>query len=48
MSNTAELKARKWLAEQLAWEHRLEELRSAAGVDGSEVTGAERRDRTAA
>jgi hypothetical protein len=37
MSNSAELRARKWLAEQLAWERRLEELRDAAGVPGSEV-----------
>ena len=37
MSNSAELRARKWLAEQLAWERRLEELRDAAGVPGSDV-----------
>jgi hypothetical protein len=47
MSNTAELRARKWLAEQLAWEHRLEELREAAGVEGAEVTETTR-TRTAA
>ena len=41
MDKTAELRARKWLAEQLAWEHRLDELRHAAGlpgVDGDTVT----------
>ena len=52
MSNTAELRARKWLAEQLAWEHRFEELREAAGVPGSDATAAEltddERSRTAA
>ncbi len=48
MSNTAELKARQWLAEQLAWEHRLEELREAAGIEGSDVSDAARRDRAAA
>jgi hypothetical protein len=48
MSNTAELKARKWLAEQLAWEHRLEELRDAAGVEGADVGELARRDRAAA
>lgn len=47
MSNTAELRARKWLAEQLAWERRLEELREAAGVEGAE-TGESTRSRTAA
>ena len=44
MSNTAELRARKWLAEQLAWEHRLEELRQAAGVPGSDVAATELTD----
>ena len=34
MDKNAELKARKWLAEQLAWEHRLNELRDAAGLPG--------------
>ncbi len=52
MSNSAELRARKWLAEQLAWERRLEELRDAAGVPGSDVVAAEltdgERSRTAA
>jgi hypothetical protein len=47
MSNSAELRARKWLAEQLAWERRLEELREAAGVEGAVVTEHER-SRTAA
>ena len=44
MDKTAELRARKWLAEQLAWEHRLDELRHAAGlpgVDGDTVTRAD-------
>jgi hypothetical protein len=34
MDTNAELKARKWVAEQLAWEHRLNELREAAGFRG--------------
>ena len=52
MSNNAELRARRWLAEQLAWERRLEELREAAGVDGAQVADAQvaqpERSRTAA
>jgi hypothetical protein len=49
MSNSAELRARKWLAEQLAWERRLEELRDAAGVPGSDVEVTQTdRSRTAA
>jgi len=46
-STNAELRARMWLAEQLAWEQRLEELRAAAGVEGAEAQPA-RRDRDAA
>jgi hypothetical protein len=34
MDTNAELKARKWIAEQLAWEHRLDELREAARTGG--------------
>jgi hypothetical protein len=34
MDTNAELKARKWLADQLAWENRLNELREAAGFAG--------------
>ncbi len=37
MNNSAELRARRWLAEQLAWERRLEELREAAGIEGADV-----------
>ena len=44
--NAAERRARTWLAEQLAWERRFEELRAAAGVEGAEI--AETRDRNAA
>lgn len=47
MSNSAELRARMWLAEQLAWERRLEELREAAGIEGAEATEATQ-SRTAA
>jgi len=47
MSNSAELRARTWLAQQLAWEQRLEELRAAAGVEGAEAQPA-RRERDAA
>ena len=51
MEKDAELRAKRWLAEQLAWERRFEELRAAAGVEGA--TGfdgrvAETRDRNAA
>ena len=38
MNDNAELSARRWLAEQLAWERRFEELREAAGIEGAEVT----------
>jgi hypothetical protein len=48
MEKDAELRARRWLAEQLAWEHRFEELRQAAGVEGADVALAETRDRSAA
>ena len=34
MDTNAELEARKWVAEQLAWEHRLNELRDAARIAG--------------
>lgn len=47
MNDNAELSARRWLAEQLAWERRFEELREAAGIEGAEVTEVAR-DRTAA
>lgn len=40
MNSSAELRARKWLAEQLAWEQRLEELRAAAGLEGLDVVKA--------
>ena len=45
--NAAERRARTWLAEQLAWERRLEELRAAAGIAGTAVE-TPRRDRDAA
>jgi len=51
MSTSAELRARNWLAEQLAWEKRLEELRAAAGVAAgmnSTEVDSPRRDRNAA
>ena len=35
MNDNAELRARRWLAEQLAWERRFEEVRDAAGIDGA-------------
>jgi len=35
MNDNAELRARRWLAEQLAWERRFEELREAAGIEGA-------------
>ena len=34
MDTNAELEARKWVAEQLAWERRLNELRDAARIAG--------------
>ena len=37
MNDNAELRARRWLAEQLAWERRFEELREAAGIEGAEA-----------
>jgi hypothetical protein len=52
MNDNAELRARRWLAEQLAWERRFEELREAADIDGAEVTVTQvaeaSRDRSAA
>lgn len=47
MDTNAELKARKWLAEQLAWEHRLNELRAAAGFAGVDREAAALEDRAA-
>jgi hypothetical protein len=47
MDKNAELKARRWLAEQLAWEHRLDELREAAGIAGVDPSPAARQDRAA-
>jgi hypothetical protein len=47
MDTTAELKARTWLAEQLAWEHRLDELRQAAGIAGVDTKTVTRQDKAA-
>ena len=47
MNDNAELRARRWLAEQLAWERRFEQLREAAGIEGAEASEATR-DRNAA
>jgi hypothetical protein len=47
MDTNAELKARNWLAEQLAWEHRLDELRQAAGIAGVDPKTVARQDQAA-